>query len=664
MASPFQKYQSEQVPQINILPYTQAMAEQTQKAMAGLGTNIGESIKKYQQSAEERDQLAQLANSELSKWVVQDLQNPEDKETYKADENAPKHSADIINLALKEGDGDVAAGMASVPLSKLRGWANIQQKYEKDVQRETENRFKEREAEQNDERIRLAKEDAALRKRELKIREDEAKIRTDENERIKSERDKLEREKKLLKAVQDTSTVPKFQQTKEQVQTIEDIGDIFGPDGSLFASNVMIKDAMQALNLNPNDVVTQATAAEFKASGVDYAYNVTGKYLTQNDKFDIKSGFSGAVQNGYAESFIRNAFKQADAWSNENTGRGLAGFEALFPRGYDGPISNPSKAFELAEKFIKNPKFTDYIKKQGVNMIPDGATFNKAYYTVTDKTPYSTTVVKEIELTEEGRQRIRYNEIARAAGGADKLDLSFEQIKALQPDRFIPRIELQMPDGSIVNAYKMGQTYKTDSELLGVGKGDKPETEAQLNIQSADNWLRRFNKPQDFGNITVQFQGGVNEFSGKWSEDYPILRQGFEDVKQTGQIANDMRKYVNKGMLSKIMDVDARNRFDSLVLRATTYRRYFIAGGQETEPDAQRLFDIVGAMNTSRLVFKDAHLAAINAFEAILRDKVVGQARSNGFRVAVKTGDGRPTPEQLKKIIADVQAENAKQGIK
>ena len=639
------------------------MAENTIKAMSGLGTNIGESIKKYQQSVEERDGLAQLASAELDKYVVQDLQNPEDKTTYKASDDAPKHSADIINLALKEGDGDIAAGMASIPLSKLRGWANVQQKYEKDVQRETENRFNQDKINLERDRIRIAEEDAKLRKREFAIRKAEADAKKDENERLKQERLKLEAKEKLLRDVQDTSTVPMFQQTKEQVTTVEEIGDIFDKDGNLIAGNVMLKDAMTALNLDPKDVVTQAAAAEFKKAGANHAQNVVGKYLTQNENFDIGAGFSGAVQNGYAETYIRNAFKQANAWSVEKTGSELRGFEALFPNGIDGQIANPSKAFELAQRFTKDPNFLEYIKRQGVNLIPDGATFNKAYYTVTGSTPYQGTVIKEVELTEEARQRVRYNDIARTAGGADKLPLSFEQIKLLQPDRFIPRIQIQMPDGSVVNAYKMGQTYKTDAELVGVGKDGNIDTEAGLNINSADNWLRQFNKPQKFGNIQVQFEGGIKQFRGKWSEDYPLLRQGFEDVKQTGQIANEMRAFVNKGLLSKVMDIEARNRFDSLVMRATTYRRYFIAGGQETEPDAQRLFDIVGAMNTSRMVFKEAHLAAIAAFEAILRDKVVSQARQNGFRVAVSTGGGRPTPEQLKQILANVEAENKKQGL-
>lgn len=655
MASPFAKYTGEQIQPINILPATTEMARQRYEAIAGLGKNLGDVIAKYSQTQQERDELAQFAQPELTKWVVQDLQNPEDRQVFKADENAPAHSAELINLALKEGDGDVAKGMAAIPLSKLRAWSVSEGKFQKAVQQETENSFKARGLELDAERIRVAQAANELAKKEYALRE--------ADEKRKQEGYELDKKKtELFRSVTDLTGVPTRTQMREiQATTIEEIGDIFDKNGELIASNVMLRDGMEALGLKPEDVITQAQAVAIKNEGTEgFKFNAVGKYLTQNDKFNYKAPFSEAIQNGWAEPFIRNAFKQANAWSLEKTGKELTGLEALFPQGFDGKISNIAKAYELAAKYSQNPAFVDYIKAQGVNVIPDGAAFNKAFYTVTGTQSYTPTVIHNIELNEAARLRIRYDQIAAAAGGSDKLPLSLWQIMAMQPDKFLPSSEIQMPDGTTQRVYKAGKEWVPATSLVGLGEPSMPKTEAELNIASADKWLKGFNKPQQFGNIAVQFVGGINNFAGKWSEDYPLLRQGFEDVKQTGQIANEMRKYVNKGLLSKVMDVEARNRFDSLVMRATTYRKYFIAGGQETEPDAQRLFDIVGAMSTSRMVFKEAHLAAINAFESILRDKVVGQARQNGFRVSVNQGGQK---FDLKKIIADVEAENAKQGL-
>jgi hypothetical protein len=654
MPSPFQKYQSEQVPQINILPYTQAMAEQNANAIAGFGKNLGDAIAKYGQAQQERDELAQVAQSELSKFVVPDPANSDDKDRFKPSEDAPQHSADLINLALKEGDGDVARGMAAVPMSKLKGWYNADTRYQKAVQVETENKFKTRELNLRKDANAVAKAAQDLAKKEYELRKADADRKAQD---AKEEKAKLD----LFRRTTDLSGVVTSKDVDEVIPVFEEVGDIWGKDGELIASNVMLQDGMKALGLKPTDVVTEAQAIAARTEGTGFKHNAVGKYLTQNDKFNFQAGFSEAVQNGYAESYIRNAFRQANAWSVENTGRELTGLESIFPRGLDGEIQNPAKAYELAVKYAQNPQFVDYIKKQGVNVIPDGAAFNKAFYTVTGKQEYgSKTVVHKMELKEAERLKIRYDAIAAASGGADKLPLSLYQIMAMQPDRFLPSAEITLPDGSTQRVYKAGKDWVSSTSLVGLGESGTPTTEAGLNIASADKWLRNFNKPQTFGNVTVQFVGGINNFAGKWSDDYPLLKQGFTDVEQTGKLANEMRQYVGKGLLSKVMDVEARQRFDSLVMRATTYRRYFIAGGQETEPDAQRLFDIVGAMNTSRMVFKDSHLAAINAFESILRDKVVGQARQNGFRVAVnKSGE----KFDLKKIIKDVEADNAKQGL-
>lgn len=655
MASPFQKYQSGiQASTENLVPAFGRMAEQTTANLTNLGKNLGDALTKYQDAQEERDELAQVAQSELSKYVVPDPSNSDDKDRFKASEDAPQHSADLINIALKEGDGDVARGMAAVPMSKLKGWYNADARYQKAVQIETENKYKQGTLKNEADRIKLAEAAQELARKEFKLRQEEAKRK---NAAIQEEKDKLD----LFRKVTDFSGVATHKDVNQVIPILEEVGDIFDKNGELIASNVLLQDGMKALGLKPTDVVTEAQAVAARTEGVGFKHNAVGKYLTQNDKFNFQAGFTEAVQNGYAETFIRNAFKQANAWSVENTGRELSGLEALFPRGMDGQIQNPAKAYELAVKYAQNPAFVEYIQKQGVNVIPDGAAFNKAYYTVTGKEEYgSKTVVHKMELKEAERLRIRYDALAAAAGGSDKLPLSLYQIMAMQPDRFLPSAEITLPDGSTQRVYKSGNQFVTATALVGLGETGIPKTEAELNIATADRWLRNFEKPQQFGNITVQFVGGINNFAGKWSEDYPMLKQGFEDVKQTGQIANEMRQYVGRGLLSKAMDLEARDRFDSLVMRATTYRRYFIAGGQETEPDARRLFDIVGAMNPTRMVFTKAHLAAIDAFEAILRDKVVGQARQNNFRVAVnKAGE----KIDLKKIIADVEAENKKQGL-
>ena len=662
MPSPFTKYTGEQIQPINILPYTAQIAETMGKGLATLGDVVG----KYYQAQSERDELAQVVSGAVQQYVVQDLQNPEDKESWKADDNAPRHSADLINTALKEGDGDVARGIASMPMSKLRAWATLETKYQTDVQRGIENNFKQQADKNEKARIALAEENARLEKErnqilamnaaaEAGIKAYEATTRAKEFEWKQQDRLKQEQIEKTIKDIQDVSSIPTSLKVKQQTTVLEDVGDIFRPDGTLIASGVKIQDTVKALGLDPSDVITAESAVQAKQIGADYAYDAIGKYLTQNEKFSTSSGFSGAVQNGYADTFIRNAFKQADSWSVQKTGKGLSGLERFFPNGIDGKIENPSKAFELAQKILKDPNFVDHIKKQGVQTVPDGAVFNKAYYKVTGTTPTDVISEKEIPLTDMAREKMRFDEIARKAGGYDKLPMSWTQYVMSQPQKYLPTAQLQLGDGTVVNVVRTGKEWATP-ESFRVNASALPETPAQADVKSADNWLRGFKEPINITpNIKVQFVGGINEFKGKFSEDYPVINKGFEDIRLAEQLAEKMRAFAKKGIVEKGLSPADRDQFNQLVMRATTFRRHFIAGGQETEPDAQRLFEQIGALtNLTRLFSSKTHLMAIDAFEATIRDQVVARARNSGFRVAVS---GPKEKYDLAKIVSDLEKE-------
>lgn len=674
MASPFSQYKGEQVQQINILPYTGQTAEMMGKGIASALGGLGTAIAKYSEGKRERDTLAEVVQNSVSKYVVQDLQDPEDREAYKASEDAPEHSAKLINDALKEGDGDLGRGIAGIPLSKLRAWASLEQKHEQAVQRDTENRFKadalaldrakaefaktveDNRKTQEADRLAFEKKRAEDAKRAAnrayKLQEGDLTLRQNQYEDQKKKAEQEEKLKAFVREAQDVSGIPTSLTVKDQTTVLEEVGDIFDANGELIASGVQIRDALPALGLDPKDVVTADTALRAKTVGKDYAFNAVGKYLTQNPKFDLASGFSGAVQNGYAESLIRNVFKQADAYSKEKTGKGLSGIDRFFPQGVDGKIEAVSKAYALAEKLMQDGNFVDYIKKQGVPTVPEGAVFNKAYYEITGTQPMERTIVNEVILTDKGIAKARYDQLAKAAGGAGKLPLSFTQLLMLQPDKFIPSAQIQMPDGSVVNVIKSGDKLIPESQFMtGQGRG-LPETKAQFDMQSADNWLRQYEKPTDIGPLTVQFAGGLNAFRGDWDKDYPVLKKGFEDVRLAADIASKMREFAKKGVLEKGLSPKDREEFNQLVMRATTFRKHFIAGGQETEPDAQRLFDQIGALtNVTRLFSSESHLKAINAFEATIRDQVVANARGANFRVAIK---GSGTKYDLKKVVSEL----------
>jgi len=141
MASPFQKYQGEQVQPINILPYTGAMAENTIKAFSEIGKEIGSSINYNKQKAEEKKKAAYIANGVIQRYIEQD--GPEDdatgEVTYKLSDTAPSHIKDLYSKSQKQPDG-----VEGISTTDLMGFLTLEQKHQEERQRDIENNIKER----------------------------------------------------------------------------------------------------------------------------------------------------------------------------------------------------------------------------------------------------------------------------------------------------------------------------------------------------------------------------------------------------------------------------------------------------------------------------------------------------------------------------------------
>ena len=121
MASPFTRYQSEQVPQINILPYTAGIAENLRKGIADFGAGVGKGIESLGLQRQAKEQAASLAQGVINKYMEQD--GPEDdatgEVTYKISDTAPAHIKDIAKKVEKEPDG--VFGLATTDLNKNTG---------------------------------------------------------------------------------------------------------------------------------------------------------------------------------------------------------------------------------------------------------------------------------------------------------------------------------------------------------------------------------------------------------------------------------------------------------------------------------------------------------------------------------------------------------------
>lgn len=670
MASPFSKYTGEQIQPINYLPYTGEMARQRYEAISGLGKGLAEAIKNYQQTKQERETMADVAAGVISNFVTQDFQNPEDKTVYMAKPDAPMHHQDLIKEALKAGDGDIGAGLAAMPVSKLRAWNALHAKYESDVRFETEVALKRGGLNIQEQdlafRRQQAKDDLEFRGKQAKALEEQQKeenrlkaqalsIQRKEFKQKQREAKKAEAQRELVSEI-DSQEVSPFGTLVQQITVTQRVGDIFDTDGNLIVRNVDIEDAIEALGLPRDKVLTKEDASKTIISRQeeiqDFAIQKVGSYFAGgNPTFSLKDDFPTAVQKGYAEQFIRTSFKQANALSVKLYGKELEGLGAYFPEGLEGRMVNGTGAFALAKKFASKPQMVDEVKKQGINVVPENIAFDKLYVTSVQSEKQIVKEEKtEVPLDDLAVFKARYD--ALQAKSNKRLPFSFEQLVDTLPSRFVRVSQVRMGDGTVQRVIRNGTQIAPVSSLRQ--SADAATTQAQFDRQSQDLWVRRFNKPVKVGPLTIQSKGGAESFAGDWKTDYPLLTKGLEDISQISSIANEMRKFVNKGPLQKVLDAQGMKRFEDLVARAKTFRTNFIATGQETEADNERLTNIVGGFDVKRLAFKDVHMQAIDAFEQIVRDKVTARFRNANFLVDVGQAK-RYSQAEIRKIANELE---------
>jgi hypothetical protein len=624
MASPFQKYQSEQVQQINILPYTQAMADQTQKAMAGLGANIGESIKKYQQSKEEREQMAQVAGGVIGEYMetVMDAESQDDVTRLK--ETAPAHIKDLYKKAEKQGNGDWVAGLGGLANTDFKAWATLQTKYESDEKIRYQKQTDAEKLKIDQYNADTARKNAEANLRQIKIAE--------ANQRQKeAEVEEAKRNASLIRDIQNVDT-PASQTIVDIKSRVEPTGDLFDINGEVIASNVEVRDLEADLGVK---IVPETDVPKLLKEQEAFPAIATGRWLAGSDKFDVNADFSTARKQDpmATDSFIRRTFKQAsmvDPSLKDNKG-----VTRFFQRGsFDSPLIDDealkTSAYQLAQKLATSPDMQSWAKTNKVPLVPPNAMVRRAYVKVTGQDVREERTLRQVDIHPEQQERNRF-ESFRASyerGGKQKLPWSWEMYRALNSQRFFPRT--YAPDGTPL--LTIGNKVIPESQVGTFGSEGPPAgREAPLEEVQANNWLGQFNKPVKVGNEVWQFNGGVRQWKGNFNLSFKTLETGMQDMLRINDIADKMitmQKTANG--FTKVLSPSWQKDYDNLNRQAQTYRRYFIATGQETEPDNARLADILADRELFDALDPERKIRVIEAFKEIVASKVRGTFQSGG----------------------------------
>lgn len=128
-----------------------------------------------------------------------------------------------------------------------------------------------------------------------------------------------------------------------------------------------------------------------------------------------------------------------------------------------------------------------------------------------------------------------------------------------------------------------------------------------------------------------QFKGGARQWAGDFDKSSDILTTGMNDMVAINSIADRMiTMQKTGGRLEKLLSPSWQREYDNLNRQAQTYRRYFIATGQETEPDNARLADILADRELFDSLNPELKVKIIEGFRQIVADKVRGAWKAGG----------------------------------
>lgn len=713
MASPFQKYQGEQVQPINILPYTGAMAENTIKAMGELGKGIGASINYNRQKAEEKKKAAYIAQGVIQKYIEQD--GPEDDATgevaYKLSDTAPSHIKDLYSKVQKQPDG-----VEGISTTDLMGFLTLEQKHQEERQRDIENNIKERgigiqEKEaglrqvQVEQGIRKQEQDYAFAVRDLewRIKRGETGDKLDQDkldiERLRlgletatnAERVKLLTEQAKQEAIKTESLGRAANAEKareEMIQAREAVvptavvpqygvtetrsGIVRTPDGYYEVTDD-IDQFLKDTGLKVQDIEAPSPTAD-----IPYATTLS-RVLSNDAKFDptlpaVKNSSANKkqfVQSVY-EQLIKNFPQQRDVidhqfkWNEQQ-------------KGENKDVELDSARYDLAVKYVNTKQFQDAVgtslgvKKETAQVKPSTPPTGVQIISQT-KTGYGT--IKEI---------VAYKTDQRMVDEA--YDSAFKQFK----DRNIPFPMTRddaykvfglfggmkrwvTDDGKVMYTNDKGDT-KSQDELEGMGLTRQPTTEYGLKRQAANNWLRRYvpdekSNGRTVGNytFTAQTKNKVDPMSEsgiinpeKAQEEMVLIETNLTKADEYVDRMKAMWNNVPVGESMKLWS-DWRTEYTTLQRGLETFRKYFIAPGTETERDAERLAEMM-VEPRFRTFWQDPEKRqeALDMVRALIANGAKAKADAYGITVTpskgiTKTMTNEQVSERIKAMVKELES--------
>ncbi len=702
MASPFTRYQGEQIQPINILPYTAQIADNIGKGIASIGEGIG-AYQNYQRKAsEDKAKATTLAQSVLNQYLETD--GPEDDASgvvpMKVKDTAPSHIKDLFKKS--EGQPDGIAGLATTDLT---AFLTLQQKYEQDEQLKFDNKLKKAGVDYQKAQLGLAEREFGLRASaqeqdyKFKLRDFEWRVargeKSDklEQDRLDLARQQFELEKilgpekiKLLQAqvrkeAAGATIAEKTVLTEEAKQALIDARQKVAPSVEVeqFGEKTVRSGVIQLPNglfeltddidqyLKDNNLKVEDLTAQQPVQ-VPYSTSIA-RALSGDKAFDPTLP---AVKNSSTnkKQFVQKVYEQLITNFPENK----AAIDHQFrwneaAKGENKEIELDQQRYDLAVKYINTKQFQEKVGgalgvKQEVD-IP------------AEKAPTGVQVISETKnsfgvITRQTLYKTDQRMVDEAYDSAYKQFADRNQPFPMTRDDAYQVFGLfggmkrwTDADGNVFYTNAKGETT-TEAELQGKGLTRAPTTEAGQKRQGANNWLRQYvGKGKDVGAYVLRAQ--TKNVQDPMSES-PIINpeQAQKDVIEIERDIAKADKYIDK-MVQMWKDktwyqnyplIGARweTEYTTYQRGLETFRKNFIAPGTETEKDAERLGDMMAQPTFWRnLQDVDKTIETLELTRSLIADSATAKASAYGIDVIPKSGlRNGMSPEQVSRRITEI----------
>jgi hypothetical protein len=661
MPSPFSKYTSEQVPQVNILPSHAQGAEALRKGLSDLGGGIGNAVGAYRQAQSEHNTLSAIAYQNLSKYLVQEEKPNDDNGDsgqldYVIKPTTPAHSNELLKKVFKLGGGNMqdpettaSSGLARISTEDLKAWAMNEDVFKKEEQQTIANTNEGR-------RIKVAEDNNALAVRQFNASELEKK----------EMRDKLALSQRVSETPLDISETTATITGNGAVQEL-DVGNIFNADGTLAVGNAFIDQALQATGIKKSDLLTAEQKAEVTAREGDYPRYAVANHFAGNPKvpfnpsLELKQNLEIDAQA--TRKFIKSAFSEA-------LGQGVItqeNYDKLIPKGADDPFPNINMAYKVATEMLapSKEKQTETHKKffqktstdYGFSLLPKGVEFKKGYIEITGKEKYTPTEKTTVTISPLLQERARYEKVrAELAKNKQTMPFSFQTHLLLNGNGMMPVHTNPVTGQQFVSLD--GKTM-TPANAMGVQTPAEIKTEFDLKMRGANNLLANYAKGVRFGEkgagFTISVPAGTKATDLMSADPLDALKnfqEGIPVVVDINRIGNEMVKMIKETPTGFKFMPKYQSEYGNLSLQAQTYRKFFIASGQETDKDNARLTAMVTDASFMSNVLPETMIKIVNAMKRVVALKVLGGGAGIGLKIKMDEQiDEKAHAEEIKELM-------------